>query len=272
MELDQIRAAWKNQENNDIKACVEIWDSASGNYKSKPLPDWETNDFLKLLGESIDSLQDKTVLDIGCGAGAYAIALAGRAKSVAGIDISPQMIRFAREKAKDRNVENVEFICGDWNGFEIKKEGYEKKFDVVFAHMTPAVSSAAAFEKLIACSKKHCYFVKPTRRTDPVLDEVKKLAGIEEDSESIDRSIVYAFDIAWQLGYCPHFTYREAIWEMEKSLEEAYAWYIGRVKTYKHINDNEAEKLKEYLKSLLVEGKIHETIETTIVTMYWEVT
>ncbi|WP_331232758.1 class I SAM-dependent methyltransferase [Natronorarus salvus] len=57
---------------------------------------------------------DETVLDLGCGTGAIALALAGEAKSVIGRDVSEGMLEQARRKAEEAGVENVEFGEGSF--------------------------------------------------------------------------------------------------------------------------------------------------------------
>ena len=52
---------------------------------------------------------DDVVLDVGCGTGAIALALAPAAKRVIGRDISEGMMEKAQEKATAENLENVEF-------------------------------------------------------------------------------------------------------------------------------------------------------------------
>ena len=41
---------------------------------------------------------------------------------------------------------------------------------------------------------------KPTRRTDPVSDEIRRLVGIAEKRESSDEDIAYAFSLLWLEG------------------------------------------------------------------------
>lgn len=62
-----------------------------------------------------DPIEGRTALDIGCGPGHYAIALARRgAARVVGIDFAGEMIRIAREKAAGAGVSQAcEFIVGD---------------------------------------------------------------------------------------------------------------------------------------------------------------
>lgn len=50
-------------------------------------------------------------LEIGCGTGAFARMLSGRAGRVLAIDLSPQMIRLARERSA--SCANIDFVEGD---------------------------------------------------------------------------------------------------------------------------------------------------------------
>jgi ubiquinone/menaquinone biosynthesis C-methylase UbiE len=48
---------------------------------------------------------DDDVLDIGCGTGRFTVPLAGRAKTVSGLDMSPMMLAEARKKLADGGLE-----------------------------------------------------------------------------------------------------------------------------------------------------------------------
>lgn len=57
-----------------------------------------------------------TILDIGCGSGRYALALAGRGGRVTGIDFSLPMLRLARAlSAKSPCHDRCRFICADFS-------------------------------------------------------------------------------------------------------------------------------------------------------------
>jgi len=53
-----------------------------------------------------------TVIDLGCGAGNYAVYLAGKGFTVTGVDISETAIKFAEKNAKDKNV-SCNFLRAD---------------------------------------------------------------------------------------------------------------------------------------------------------------
>ncbi|MDA1279582.1 MAG: class I SAM-dependent methyltransferase [Chloroflexi bacterium] len=85
------------------------WNSAySGSESDYVEPD---QDLLAI----IDGMQPETVLDLGCGAGGLAIALAERGWAVTGVDLSENAIESARKSARSHGVE-VEFFVADSGG------------------------------------------------------------------------------------------------------------------------------------------------------------
>ena len=53
------------------------------------------------------------VADVGCGTGSLTVELARFAEKVIGVDLSQEMLRRARNVAKERKLRNVEFRRGD---------------------------------------------------------------------------------------------------------------------------------------------------------------
>jgi ubiquinone/menaquinone biosynthesis C-methylase UbiE len=81
--------------------------------------------------EAPGELAGKSVLDVGCGSGRYAIECAKRgAERAVGIDFAPTMLEIARQHAAEAGVEEkCEFVQGDFSEFET-----DEKFDVVVAN------------------------------------------------------------------------------------------------------------------------------------------
>lgn len=70
------------------------------------------------------------VLDVCCGTGASAIPAAervGKAGSVTGVDFAENLLELARAKAKDRALDNVEFVLDDMTTLAVP----DQSFDVV---------------------------------------------------------------------------------------------------------------------------------------------
>lgn len=60
----------------------------------------------------------KSVLDLACGTGAFAVGLAGKEFSVWGLDFSESMLALARRKAEEADVA-VEWLCADIREFDL---------------------------------------------------------------------------------------------------------------------------------------------------------
>lgn len=270
MELDNIRNKWKNSDFNK-KVSVDLWDSMAESFNKFKVPTVGDSQFLKLVSENDMINSNSQVLDVGCGSGKYSIALSNLCENIIGIDLSPKMIENANNNKEIYKASNVEFYCEDWSSFDLSKHEFNNKFDLVFAHMTPAINSAGTFEKLSKASKKYCVLCKPTRRNDPVYYKVKELVGISKNKESCDMDIAYAFEMLWLQGYEPKVEYEKQVWNMEKTLEEAFGLYINRVNSYKEITLEEEKIIKKYLESICKDGIVGEKVNTTIATIYWQV-
>ena len=68
--------------------------------------------------------QPQAILDIACGEGTFAVAMAKKGFRVMGVDRSPQMLRFARERAERENAD-VEFLLQD-----MRSLSFEDRFDL----------------------------------------------------------------------------------------------------------------------------------------------
>lgn len=93
--------------------------------------------FIAMMNQYLDAMgidSAKTVLDIGCGTGVAARAIAQRrgfAGQVTGIDISPYLVAAARRLAEDEGVEAItEFRAGDSHSLQLSAP----VFDAAVAH------------------------------------------------------------------------------------------------------------------------------------------
>ncbi len=75
--------------------------------------------------------EDKTVLDLYCGAGTIGLSMADKAKDIIGVEIIPEAVRDAEFNAGNNEIRNARFICSDAAkaAEELKSEGV--KPDVV---------------------------------------------------------------------------------------------------------------------------------------------
>lgn len=68
-----------------------------------------------------DDLEGQRILDAGCGPGTFSLALAARGARVVGVDLSPELVEVARERAAGAPGPTPEFIAGDL--LDVAREG-----------------------------------------------------------------------------------------------------------------------------------------------------
>jgi len=71
------------------------------------------------------------ILEFGTGTGEFSIALSNLSQKVVAVDVSPVMLEYAREKAKARKVENIEFQNAGFLTFNESPE----QFDIIFTQL-----------------------------------------------------------------------------------------------------------------------------------------
>jgi putative AdoMet-dependent methyltransferase len=128
--------------------------------------------------ESLDLTPDATVLEIGTGTGEFPIAAVERCSRVIAADVSLPMLRYAREKAKERlreegregDVERIEFVRGGFLTFEHRGEPLDAVVSQFVLHHLPD------FWKQVA---------------------LFRIAGmLKEGGRLFIRDVVYSFDAA----------------------------------------------------------------------------
>jgi ubiquinone/menaquinone biosynthesis C-methylase UbiE len=85
-----------------------------------------------------------TLADIGCGTGSLTFELARFARKVIGVDLSGEMLRRARDIAKERELDNVEFRQGDVLKLPLESHSVDAAFCVMVLHFLPDPARAIA--------------------------------------------------------------------------------------------------------------------------------
>ena len=106
----ECKTLWGADYIEDVLCGVKI--------RLSPLSFYQVNhDCAELLynkaSEYVGATGSETVLDLYCGAGTIGLSMANKVKKIIGVEIIPEAIEDAKVNAKNNNIENCEFYCGD---------------------------------------------------------------------------------------------------------------------------------------------------------------
>jgi ubiquinone/menaquinone biosynthesis C-methylase UbiE len=95
----------------------------------------EIKDLLKHL--ALDTPEEMTLIDLGCGTGATAVAASKYFKKIYAVDVSEAMINCARKKAQAQDIKNIEFINSGFLSYEHKSEPVDIVLSKAALHHLP---------------------------------------------------------------------------------------------------------------------------------------
>lgn len=127
------------------------------------------NEIQKATFAKLGSLQDKSVVDIGCGSGVWTLHLAQKAKSVLGVDSSSAMLEILQEDTKTHAISNVKTLNLDFENFY---KNNNTKFDLAFLSMSPALQNEKDYKAFLSLASKKVYLGWASRRKSSFLDPI----------------------------------------------------------------------------------------------------
>jgi len=137
---------------------------------------WGKHDYdsdVKLLDDFFRKHHCRNVIDIGCGTGNHAVRLSKLGYQVTGVDISPTMLKIAKEKDRERKIT---FIQGDMKKLE-KAISKSQKFDAaiclgqVFSHLITDQDVQAFLSRLHKILNQNGLFVFTARNAKKINEE-----------------------------------------------------------------------------------------------------
>ncbi len=263
-----------NSHNINLDKSEKFWDDRAEEFNNKAISGDKAKDFndiISFISQDNKNLKFGEVLDIGCGPGKYAVEFSKIADKVTAIDISQNMINFGVENAKKLEINNIEFLKNIWSEIDLAQLDWKNKFDLVFASMSPAISDYETIIKMNEASKNLCFMSGFVKRKDFLRDKLGSVLLEEYDKNFQGNKIYSAFNILWQMGYCPKIIYKDKVWLKQDTVDKMLQYYKNYFSMTKNLKLEDEEIIKEFIESNSVDGIVTEKIQSKIAWMCWEV-
>lgn len=215
-----------------------------------------TENVLRCLIEKGLLTGDSHVLDIGCGAGRYALPFATVANRVTASDISANMLKIVASAANGQGLDNVVTLKSDWRTLE-RGDG----FDLVFASMSPVMQHLEGLRLMSRLSRGHCAIARYIRMLDPAAEALRQ-EGDRPDSHQGRDEAWAIFNLLWLEGWQPEITYLKRVCEAPITMEQAAARYYAHAQ-----KDDFKEKLAGFINA---DGMVATRSETTLALIIWK--
>lgn len=198
----------------------EYWDFRAKDYNeitsNKLEPEQEKHNLISFFLKKGIINANSRVLDLGCGPGKFTEVFAPHVKEIIGVDISENMIQYA--KKNNAAYKNAYFVIMNWDKDSISTLG---TFDLVFANMCPAIYDIHTLNKMNSVSHGYCYYSHFAARSNNIGDDLDMLFEIKHTF----KRIPLMFSYLWEQGYRPTVHYEEKRSESKLSLQEAFIYY-----------------------------------------------
>jgi len=168
------------------------------------------------------ALFPRRVLDLACGTGNITLPLAGRGYRVTGLDISPEMLSLARQKAAAAGLQ-VDFWAGDMRSFAL--DGH---FSLITC-FHDGLNYLLGEDELRRCFQRVSEHLEPNGLFVFDLNAVYWLAGTGHGAAVLDEEDVTVF---WESSYCSD----GPCWEIKLIA------FVREGKTYRKIVETHRER------------------------------
>lgn len=119
-----------------------FWDRVAEKYARRPIADMTS--YTRTLDRTRSYLSPKDrVLELGCGTGSTALLLAESVASISASDLSAEMIRIGKAKAREQGIKNVTFHTAELFDDALNVGPYDAVLALNLLHLLPDPAAAA---------------------------------------------------------------------------------------------------------------------------------
>lgn len=209
------------------------------------------NIFIEEIKKYTGDLNNKTILDIGAGTGAFSIPLMKEGAYITAIDSSFNMLSSLYNRAKKNNVNNFNLIIGPFERIEPNKHNI-----AISAFSGNSTKSPEGIKKMSESVKDYAFIISSFENHENNFHRdilFKRLNRVPKRKKSYDNSIANMLKTLDNNGYL--YSYKKIKYEFSQyfdSFEDALDFFIDR---YNIKTPKETRITKEFLDDFLIKKR-----------------
>ena len=241
---------WARHPLNGEKVSKErtkgIWDSEAGTYSASSY-----SEILPKVIDEMDSLGlfEGTLIDIGCGTGAYAIPFSRRCSEVVAVDSSNAMLDILRRRCVESSVPNIDIVECDCSGIPD-----DLACDTAFSSLCPDMNNPDSILDMERLGKKRVYISSSDAGEDSIEVEIWRELGCDYSYRGYMTD--YPLRFLQSLGrepYIRYFTQKHDNSVPSEKAVERYRHVIGR---YRDLTERELSAIDDVISRRTVNGSV----------------
>ncbi|KRM23766.1 class I SAM-dependent methyltransferase [Latilactobacillus graminis] len=134
-------------------------------------------------------LPTKNVADLGGGSGRYLPSLAQNSQAYTIIDISAQMLHYAKQEAK-RYVPDQRITYQQQSVTTFAEQTAPRTYDLIWMALNPAIQANQALLTITEKSRQWCAFLRLTKNEDDLFTPLERYFGIEQQDPNTAPEII----------------------------------------------------------------------------------
>ena len=136
-----------------------------------------------LLGD----VRGKTILEYGCGDGMNTVVLSRRGARVIGLDLSPELLRLAKERSIVNQCEATAFVLGSAHALPLPDESVDLVFGIAILHHLDLETAASEVQRVLKRGGR-AIFQEPLRNSK-LMARMSRLLPMRADVSRFEKPL-----------------------------------------------------------------------------------
>ena len=248
-----------NGESMSRESYLSLWDRGARSYNASR--------YSEITESVIGCMEEKgllggTLIDIGCGIGAYAVPFSSRCEKVVAVDSSREALSVLKETCQDRHIGNIR--TEECDCLSIPEE---LGCDTAFCSLCPGMNSPEAVLSMESLGVRRVYISSCDSGEDSIEMEIWRELGCDYSYRGYDTD--YPFRFLRSIGRTPEVHHFSQLNESENDAESVIDGYRRTIANYRKLTDREIGAIERVVRRHSENGTVRSSRTMNLGMIIW---